>query len=509
MQPERQETLAAHITAIAKLEPAELEAIGRLATQLRPERLLPVLGAGASFDCGMRLAWEIATDLHAAYLANPDYFPHDQKLAKEDLAGISEAIYLRAKQQSRVVGELGLPDPELWRAAEEMGGHFCVYCILARMVREKLLEQAFSFNYDCGAEAGLGAEGFVLGEVSAGRQWRDRARIVADAATHTKTTKDSSSFTIYKANGCAVRFREMAETNEEEAAGEIVVRSAQINSWKESGWSLSTFQNAVEQHVLVLIGFSGQDPKFSVELREVLDRVYAKAPSNGTPRVVAIDQAANPTPIEALIDSGLGGHTPDPDVVTRICTGESTATAALLVLMVELLGIELEEELARAGVALPAELEPRVASLAVSAPAMRRWSYLASPPEEEGLIQRANLLSEEGYVPLTHHPELSARLIGARQRLRARLGREALESPDEALADHGFLLDAARGIAYMPVGLEQEELTRSLRPGPELEKLKAAVADKHPSRLDCVLVSGDGSALRGVNLATGSGVDLG
>lgn len=509
MQPERQQTLAAHIAAVAKLEAKEVEAIRRLAAQLQPERLLPVVGAGASFDCGMRLAGEIATDLHAAYLANADYSPHNHTLSPEDLAGISEAIYLRAKKQSRVVGELGLPDPQLWRAAAEMGGHFCGYCVVARMVREELLEQAFSFNYDCGAEAALGAEGFVLGEVSAGRHWRDRARVVADAATHTKTTKDSSSFTIYKANGCAVRFREMAETNEEEAAGEIVVRSAQINSWKESAWSLSTFQSAVEQHVVVLVGFSGQDPKFSVELREVFDRVYSKAPSQGRPRLVAIDQASTPTDIEALIDSGLGGEAPAADVVTRICTGESTATAALLVLMVELLAIELEVQLAKAAILLPAELETRLASLAVSAPTMCRWSYLVSPPEEQDLIQRANVVAEEGYVPLTHHPELSARLIGARQRLRARLGREAPESPDEALADHGFLLDAARGVAYMPVGLEQEGLRRSLRPGPELEKLKVAVAGKHPSRLDCVLVSGDGSALRGVNLATGSEVDLG
>jgi hypothetical protein len=508
MQPERQQTLAAQIAAIARLERKEVEAIRSLAAQLHPERLLPVVGAGASFDCGMRLARDIAIDLHAAYLANPDYSPHNHTLSPEDLAGISEAIYLRAKRQSRVVAELGLPDPELWRAAEEMGEHFCGYCVVARMVREGLLEQAFSFNYDCGAEAALAAEGFVLGEVSAGRHWSDRARVVADAATHVKTTKDRSSFTVYKANGCAVRFREMAGTNEEEAAEEIIVRSAQINSWKESAWSLSTFQSAVEQHVVVLIGFSGQDPKFSVELREVFDRVYSTAPSQGRPRLVSIDQASTPTEIEALIDSGLGGEAPAADVVTRICTGESTATAALLVLMVELLAIELEGELAKAELVLPAELEARVAGLAVSAPTMSRWSYLVSPPEEQDLIQRANVVAEEGYVPLTHHPDLTVRLIAARERLRARLGREGPESPSEALAAHGFLLDAAHGVAYMPVGMEHERLAACLRPGPELEKLKAAVAGRHPSRLDCVLVSGDGGALRGVNLTTGSVVDL-
>ena len=93
--------------------------------------------------------------------------------------------------------------------------------------------------------------------------------------------------------------------------------------------------------------------------------------------------------------------------------------------------------------------------------------------------------------------------------MRNQLGREGDESSDEALADHGFLADVAHGIAYMPVGIDHEILVASCRPGAELEKLQVALRGRYPSRLDCVLVSGDGHDLRGVSLLTGREVEVG
>jgi len=320
MEGGRQQSLIAHIEAVDRLEDDQLQAIGGLAQQLHGQNVLPVVGAGASYDCGMRLARDIAEDLYAAYTGNPDFEPYDPQLAPTDLAAIAEAIFVRADSQARVVSELGLPDPELWRPAEAMGDHFCVYCVLARMVREGFLGEAFGFNYDCGAEAGLSAEGFTYGDVAAGRQWLDRARIIADGETNTNTARDPSTFTFYKANGCAVRYRELAELDEEKAAENIVVRTDQINRWKSSGWSRNPFRSRAENHVLMLVGFAAQDPRFSAELRGVLEGVYREAPANARPRVVAIDHAPNPTEIESLIRTGLGGNQPATGVVTRTCT---------------------------------------------------------------------------------------------------------------------------------------------------------------------------------------------
>lgn len=505
MEASRQQQLTEHLAAAQQLPESELEAIRKLASQLRGQKLLPVIGAGASWDCGVRLAGEISIDLHAAYLASADFAPHDEGLEEKDLAGIAEAIYL-STDQSRVVSEVGIPDADLWRTAETLGAHFCVYCVLARMVREGLLKEAFGFNYDCGAEAGLSAEGFAYGEVLAGRHWVDRARIVADAEVASDTKKDESSFTLFKANGCAVRYREQAALDEPKAAEGIVIRREQLEEWKGSAWSRDKFRDRAGDHVLMLVGFSAQDTKFTTQVRQVLDNVYAQCPASGSPRVVAIDIARNATPIESMIACGLGDAAAD-GAVTKICIEGSTATAALLVLLAELLAIELEGELEEVGGELSEELDARLATLTISTPTMLRWSYLAGAPRADELIQRANQIAAGGYVPHSHDPVRSAHLIEARRRLRERLGRAQPESSAEALADHSFIVDGA--FAYLPVGIPIEELEQSCREGAELEALRNALDEHYPKKLECVLLAGDGDKLEGVNLATGKRIDNG
>lgn len=505
MEVSRQQELAEHLAAARQLPPNELEAIRRLALQLHGRRLLPVVGAGASWDCGVRLAGEIAEDLYAAYLANPDFVPHAEGLDEKDLAGIAEAIYLKTNQ-SRVVSEVGIPDAGVWLPAEKLEPHFCVYCVLARMVREGLLKEAFGFNYDCAAEAGLGAEGFAYGQVLAGRHWVDRARIVADAEVASDTKVDESSFTLFKANGCAVRYRELAMHDEPKAAESIVIRRGQLEEWKGSTWSRDKFRDRAGDHILILIGFSAQDTKFTTQVQQVLDNVYEQNPANGSPRVVAIDIARNSMPIERMIACGLGGAGAS-GAVTKVCSEGSTTTAVLLVLLTELLAIELEEELGEAGVELSDELDGRLATLMISTPTMLRWSYLAAEPQANELIQRANQFAAGGYVPHTNDPARSVRLMKARRQLREQLGRTEPESSTEAFEDNGFIIDGA--FAYMPVGVPIDELEQSCREGAELEALRKALDGHYPKNLECVLLAGDGTRLEGVNLATGRRIDNG
>lgn len=397
MEADRQQTLLAHIGEAAKLHGEEIERIGQLAQQLSDKRILPVVGAGASYDCGMRLAKEIADDLFKAY---EDMVPPgsvDPDFPRKDLARIADAIYLEDGTQSRVVKELGIPDPTVWLPAEEIGPHFCVYCVLARMVRERILADAFGFNYDCGAEAALRTEGIATGAVKAGQQWIDRARIVADPATNTDFAKDNGSFTLFKANGCAVKYRELAIRDEPKAAETIVVRTEQINSWKESGWSLNQFRGRAEDHVLLLIGFAGEDPKFSVELRGVLKGVYKESPTAEGPRVVAIDSAMHHLEIDGLIRDGLNGSAPPDGVVTRICTEGSTSTAAMSLLLTEMLAIALKDALEGEGATLPTEVDARLALLTMSVPTMRRWSYLFELNDEDLISERIRLRARATY----------------------------------------------------------------------------------------------------------------
>lgn len=508
MEASRQRRLSEQLAAVHQLPDGEAEAIQKLASQLHRKRLLPVVGAGASWDCGIRVGSEIATELFEAYQGSSDFAPYDDGLDETDLPGIAQAIYVR-KGQLRVVQELGLPDPEMWRPAEAMGDHFCVYCVLARMVRERLLDMAFSFNYDCGAEAGLKAEGFGYGngQLAGGAHWLDRARIIADAGADVDPNFDKSTFTLYKANGCAVRYRELAELDQAKAAEEIVIRRDQLDKWPTESWSRERFRIGVRDHIVMLVGFAAQDAKFTGELNEVLKQVYAAVQAKGMPRVIAIDRERAAASIEGVIQSGLGNVHPPKGVVTQIGTNGSTATAALLLLLVELLAIELAEELEAADVVLPTALDARLATFAVSTPTMLRWAYLAQAPGEKELIQRANQVACGGYVPHNYNQRLSVRLIETRSRVRERLGRMHTESSAEAQADHGFVVDGA--FAYMPVGIPIEDLRQTCREGPELEALRTALLGHYPANLECVLLAGDGSKLEGINLATGRQVDNG
>jgi hypothetical protein len=447
--------------------------------------------------------------LYDSYRSNDDFAPYDEGLSKTDLPGIAQAMFVR-KGQQRVVDELGLPDSSIWRPADDMGDHFCVYSVLARMVREGLLGNtgtAFSFNYDCGAEAGFRAEGFAYGDTFSGAQWIDQARVVSDAAADVDPVSISTAFTLYKANGCAVRYRERAIHDPATAADEIVIRRDQLDKWPSTSWSRERFRVAIRDHVVMLIGFAAQDSKFTGELNDVLKQIYAATSPTGLPRVVAIDRTISAASIEGVIQTGLGGVPTIDGAVTQIDTTGSSTTGALLMLLVEMLSIRLADALAGQGVSLPTEPDARLATLAISTPTMLQWAYLADRPSDKGLIQRADQVARGGYVPHTHNAHFSAELVAARQRLRHRFGRTEWESSSEALANHGFLIEGP--FAYMPVALPVEVLERSCREGPELEALRTALSDHRPKNVECILLAGDGTRLVGVNLETGKRFDHG
>lgn len=503
MEEERQLALAEHLSLVGDLDDTALEAIAVLAKQLPTPAILPVVGAGASWDCGVRIASEIGEDLLADYLRNAEYEPHDTTLTKRDLADITERIFDK-KGPERVVQDLGFPEERLWRPAASMGEHFCVYCVLARMAREGFLDEAFGFNYDCGAEAGLEAEGFLYGEATPGPEWVDYARVVADERAIVEMK--GQGYLLVKAHGCAVRYRERAAEDQHAAAEGIVIRRKQLEDWKNPGWSLNAFRSSAEKKALLLIGFSGQDQKFSAELGEILEAVYEARPDADLPRVVAIDLDPSTKAIQQLISIGLNGEEAPAGVATHVCTDGSTATAAMLALLAEMIALRLQAEASAQGVALPSEFDSRLASMVVTVPTMLRWAFLTSGRSDDSFIQLTNLMATRGYVPLMKHATKSVKLIAARARLRGRLGLTGPEASAEAVADDGFIVDASSGAAYMPVGVEQEKLAANCRQGDELEKIRRTL--KHPprSRLDCILVSGDGSELRGVNLATGEEV---
>jgi hypothetical protein len=504
-KPEQIRDLQDHLDAAVALDAAVIADLRALAVQLDGQSVLPLIGAGGSFDCGMPLAASIGRDLLDDYRANPDYAPHQAGLAPL-MGDVTEAIYVSANQDA-VVKALGLPEPALWPAAAEVHDHFCGYRVLARLAREQLFAQAATFNYDCAYEAGLLDEGFTLAPgATPGARFPDHVTLIADARAANDTTRPGS-LVLRKLHGCAASYRrDVADPAVAQPEDRIIVRTAQLTHWRDDIWARDYLRQYARTDVLLLIGFSGQDHVIAGEILSLLTEIHRQAPRPGEARVIAIDYDPNTIRLNGLIHAGLGETQPAPGVITKICTDPAGNTATLIALLTEMLDYHLADALSHIGHALPEDLEQRIAALTIAAPVMLRWSYLLRPSAENDLNQRANLQSvaRRGYVPLLLDPLTTASALRTRAVLRAALG-QASESTRDALENHAFLTDPAAGFAYMPCGLSFETLRAGARPAGELHTARETLPS--PSGLDCVLVSAD-PVRRGISLTTGDEVPV-
>lgn len=500
--PNQIQSLRAHLDSAAALSQERLRRLRRLARQLDGYSVLPLVGAGGSYDCGTRLTTQIAVDLYDEYRADSSYSrrPGDARVRKKDLGAVADAMFLEQQRQDKVVEALGLGDAACWPSINGIDEHFCGYRVLARLAREDLFTEALTFNYDCGFEAGLRDEGFQFAPSALrGRRWLDHATVIADPASNANLER-RGAVVVVKAHGCAARYREAAEKRPEDR---IIVRWSQLLDWRTDLWARDVLADRARRHVLLLVGFSGQDPVVHVALTRVLEEVYKATPGD-RPRVVVVDRRPNNLTLRMLVNAGLAKNPAQRGEVTRVSTFGSTITASLLVLLAELLAGRLERE----GLPVADDVSTRLAELIVAAPAMLRWSFLLRPPMP--LVehsQRINLkqAAANGYVPLSANPDATIAALRARRRLRGVLGRPPEELLDEVLDGHGFVLEPARGTAYLPVGLTRQQLVVGAR-GAELDEARRVLARPDPARLDSVLVVDTGAGLTGVSVDTGNEV---
>ena len=502
MDPAQVQPFALHLAQAAGLDDERRRQIAALAAQLSDVRVLPILGAGASIDCGMRLAKEIGEDFHRDYVADPAFAPH--QAATPDLADVAQAIYNHV-DQAAAVRALGLPDPALWPDSRGMGPHFCAYRVLARLCREYpgSFDEAFGFNYDCGKEAALTSEGFLLSaRTIRGNQWPDHARVIADRESYYKPVPDGA-LTFIKAHGCAARYRELASTDEDKAADTIVVRKSQLTNWRRDSWAQDRLRDGIRRRVLLLIGFAGNDPVIHGEVETILQEVLTQP--QATPRVVVIDWEPNTPTLQGLIKSGLGGGRPPDGTVTGVRVEGVSTTAVLLVFLTELLQQGLSPHLER-GFALPADMNPLLAALTISGPLMLRWAYLLRAPTKNEFVQKINLeqAAEYGYVPLLSDPKGTVQALRLRNLLRQQLGIHGSKTTDEVLDNYGFVVRG--GFAYLPTSLDLAELRAACRSGGLVARASSVLG--RPPGLECVLVTEDSGALRGIHIDTAAEIGL-
>jgi SIR2-like domain len=492
-----------HIERALALTGSEVVDLRLLAAQLRAKEILPILGAGASHDCGMRLAGEIAADLHAECGEDESLRAKLKGVGKRDLGDIAEIIYKKyGDDQQKVLEAVGLDEPDRWPGTGQVSLHFCALRLLARAVREQpYLRKAFSFNYDCCGEAALRAEGFLPDHgTTVGARWLDHADYFCNQVQYQELA-GRDGFELVKAHGCAEHYREAwSEAPSQAVAEQIVIRTAQVKSWEGRPWAAAAFRDRVQASILLLIGFSGQDVATTETLKEVLEEVYKANPGAGRPRLVVIDHEPDTEALRGLIAAGVGPDGVVDGAVTKISTKSSSTTAVLMTLVVEMIALELEESLQVIGYALPTGPAARLALLGLAGPPMARWSFLLDNSPDKAFIQRVNaaMYKVPSYVPLRYDNTITARSLKIRHELRERFGLSDPERPETLGETDGFVVHAGR--AYMPVGLTLEQLKEAHRGG-ALDQVKDVLP--RPAGLSSILVCDEGGDLQGVTIEKG------
>jgi hypothetical protein len=492
------------------LPPEIWDDAAKLALQLGDAAILPLVGAGASCDCGQPVASVVAEDMFSQYeqLAKSRSFtlPSDVEDKKEDLGLVADALYLHGSQRA-AVDALTLADQTRWPAEAEFEEHFCGYRVLARLIREGVFSEAISLNYDCGFERGLTDEGFRFEPTTfRGMKWLDHATVLTSARDHARPDR-RGEMVLAKAHGCAATYRrEMAVAADEETKAnlreEVIVRRAQLMDWRSDFWARDLFADRVRSHVILLLGVAGQDPVIHIALTRILEEIYKNQASGGQgPRVIAIDRKPRTVALESLVHQGCGCEPPPPGMVVQLQVPEDASlTSVLIAFAVELLA----KRLSALGAKLPPDRAQRVLTAMVDLPASMRWSYrLERRGHGVDFAQRVNLEASggKGYVPVGGMSERAGRSLRVRASLVQSLGLppQAVRGIDGT----GFLLHTRRGRAYLPLGVTSDELRSVAR-----VDLEAAADELEPPEgVDPVLVAGRPGELFFRSADTGREVD--
>jgi SIR2-like domain len=500
------EPLPKRLQEAVDLPPETWEAAEKLAAQLEDKAILPLVGAGASCDCGQPVARVVSEDMFSQFedlVANVGVeMPVDVEEEKEDLGLVADALYLHGGQ-SAAVGALSLVDKTKWPAEGKIEDHFCGYRVLARLIREGVFSEAISLNYDCGFERGLTDEGFRSDPTTfRGTKWLDHATVITSAKDHASADR-RGEMVLAKAHGCAATYRrEMAAVlagttppeklreAQEKLREEVIVRREQLMDWRSDFWARDLFADRVRSHVVLLLGVSGQDPVIHIALTRILQEIYENQADGGQgPRVIAIDKRPRTVALESLVHQGCGCKDPPSDMVVQVEVPEkSSMTSVIIILAVEMLA----RRLAAQGVTLPSDRAERVLTTMVDLPASLRWSYrLERRNYGFEYAQRINLEMSggKGYVPVGTMSDRATRALKTRALLVGTLN--LLPQAVEGIDSTGFLLDTRRGKGFLPLGITKDELEAV----PRIDLGAAAKELRVPDEVDPLLVVRHGDQL--------------
>lgn len=490
-----------------------LDDVAALAAELSGKALLPVIGAGGSFACLVRLAGDLADGLWAAIddgsIAMLSLPSDAAKLrADRDLGAVADVIHLEHPPETTIEA-LGFADRKVWPGPLDVVGlhdtspHECAYRVLARMARERLIGESVTFNYDCHFEGSLLREGFQFRTPGGSHaSWPDRFDVVADKESHT-SLEARGDFVLQKVHGCAETWRARRAANLREASEAIVIRWSQLLDWRHDFWARDLFRDRARRHILLLIGFGGEDAVIHSALAEVMREVTVIRPGP-TSRVRVLDRHPEKLRLRMLVEAGGGTST-----VRSIPVGNGNPVLAqvLLLLLSELVRLKLQSYATSAGetLRLPASRRSQILRITASGPAMMRWTYgiaLAARGGVTGVLATMDERGDEYYAPLTTEPSRALRAFETREELAAMLGVDP--DGEDSLPD-GAIRRSVDVRAWVPLGLLEHELD-SLEQADVLAQVAERLVEIPDLKYAVVAKTPDGLRARSVD--TGHEVDI-
>ena len=483
----------------------------RLSDELDDREVLPLVGAGASRDCGAPSATDLAKMLYDVVMATSIRTGRPPVAAmRRDLGKMADALALiDGGNPSRIFDSLGFHDHAAWPSGDDLfkdtGSvpHPCAYRVLARMARERFVSEAVTFNYDCNFEGGLLQEGFFgSGRAVTHGRWPEIFTVVADAESHAAVTR-RGEFVVNKVHGCVDTWRRTREARPKEADEAIVIRWSQLLDWRQDEWSRDLVRDRARRHILLLVGFSGSDPVIHSTVQAIMREVQEPTRAVGPSRVRVVDVNPRTLTLQMLLAAGQGAAN---DTIVAPVRKDRDISLAATLLALHAAGIRRRLRKFADGAALdahvPSDREAMLQRLVLSGPAMMRWTW-AILGETPGVWGFAGLkqVRDAYYVPLCAEPDRTIRTFEIRDELASRFGLTA-ESMIHARSG-SFVIVPRRGKAYMPVGLRGHEVSLINRRRLNLAWF-ARELDSSAGRLDrLIVVRDEQDDLRAYSLDTG------
>lgn len=243
--------------------------------QILRRECVPFLGSGISIDCQY-------SGMNADFKDNKRHTVRGMKLKlsseDKDLDEKCERFLWKSKidlnesfkklTETLQVTEFINLDPTL--------GHFCI----ALLVREGLLSQIITTNYDCALERAFlrsyGQKCVLSDGSNRDRSCEKYVSIIYDqvSCVHQRSGSQGSGecLHLYKINGCACALKRKVAKYPE-----IQLTITQLQSWRDRRWAEDTFRVVLRSKTVLFSGFGSDEPQVIHTVHQILDEYKAFA----------------------------------------------------------------------------------------------------------------------------------------------------------------------------------------------------------------------------------------